>query len=1564
MRLLSFRYVPGGRGVSQRGRGFFMSAWSTLRTAAFAAVAILLISLLPHVCAGQGGKIVSVEIKLEGSGVTEEWLRTTYGYELRVAAGAPSATPTELGIFREWELSKGDKPQAMGGGRMATFQAQTLPYPYGAGEVVYLRWYDHVMSSNPLEGLALRNVFYPVSGVVKFVDAASQATVGSEQQFFHINEPDATKAEVRIPWQNDMIKEDADRAIYTVLNNAGISNQENPSFALPSYSGDLKMVVTLTMAKKAVKKLEFVPNADGVSFDGSARVRMKSPGDKGFMMNQIYHDQDFDADAFYNAYPYPSATNEENAYPEILEGWIMVVEQKGNAVDGVCVDGKYGGRLVKISRRRDGNTPNADAKPVDESWDDFGASPTDSYWLVPLWSDGETIKVKVGPCNAAKLKVHYIESGALYSNLRLWSDAGCTVGIPNEGEVKSGQPIYVTVDVTGLNDCEGPRVLWNVNGSGGRQATASVDGKYSFTPTGNGGEVVNVWVEKETKETKLVYDDAHYSLFDSNGQSKASGSTVACGTKVKVNMKNAAVADGCLERVEVQLGGTVKGSIAWSGSGWQPVETEVRGAEANFAFTRVAKRFSVSWTVGAGYTMRVEAGGSEIANGATVECGSGVKVTVTPGILGQRVLRIKAVGPDLTANGSSTLNISGISQDITAIEVELGPDPSKLTVEVSEEFAGVRVAQVRVYNRTRSKAIWENGAYVDGGRFEEGDELEVSYVPEGGCIDATEVKVEVKEREGGALFKTLKDGDRSMTIPSASKGIDVRVAASGTKRYGMSWVGTNFAVKRQGNTVTSGQQVDCGSSITIVPTLGDCERVQAVKVNGTAVSPDGQGEYVHEVVGTVSSIEVVMGVKTLEVTWSASLGVGVSVGGNSSSPVSASCGAEVRVVLTPSAGDGLVQGVTIGEEGKADATVTKDGASALGFTWEENQPTAGQTTVRWVPKGNVEIKAVSLPRKYRIHFSDGDGYTVAVTRASGAAVTNGEELLEGTQLTVTVEVTNAAKHKVVKVNGDASGITEVAPGRYTYGFSISGETTVRVELGVRKYKVVYAPNTLKVSELKVWAGGWSVARGGVEVSSGAEVAYGSVMYVHVRPAGGAVQGVSRVKVKYKNPALGERDLSVFTDAGEGWYLLDRLEGEVENFEVEVEQLNAGDVYVVYGSAALGGEEERPSGPKGIVRWRKGGADLDAGKKQKVKVSDALKWVLSAAPGVEDGKLRAVCLVVNRQYVAPFMAGERDKDMKLEDVLPAGLLADVQAFRVTTLRLETYVSVLLDARPQLVLTVRKPVLGELEVTMPGAGGAPLDYEVGYKVSGGTTVTVKALAQSPMVLKEARAGVVNLGLTLGEQKQYQLPEYDAASENGNRIPFFAAFARSETADNCLLKLEVNDAEAGSLSAMRRGEALENGKEYQRGLSVEIVVQAKDGYFLKSVRQGGAIVFENTQMDTTQLVRTIPMSLPGGTLFIQAEFAKISKRGVLNGVLAGEAFRELTLSPNPTDGVVEVRGATGVVGYMVFDVSGRAVARGAHVGDAPLRIDLRSLAAGYYLVRFYGEDQRARVMGVMRR
>ena len=128
MRLLSFRYVPGGRGVSQRGRGFFMSAWSTLRTAAFAAVAILLISLLPHVCAGQGGKIVSVKIKLEGSGVTEEWLRTTYGYELRVAAGAPSATPTELGIFREWELSQGDKPQATGGGNMATFKSRTLPY--------------------------------------------------------------------------------------------------------------------------------------------------------------------------------------------------------------------------------------------------------------------------------------------------------------------------------------------------------------------------------------------------------------------------------------------------------------------------------------------------------------------------------------------------------------------------------------------------------------------------------------------------------------------------------------------------------------------------------------------------------------------------------------------------------------------------------------------------------------------------------------------------------------------------------------------------------------------------------------------------------------------------------------------------------------------------------------------------------------------------------------------------------------------------------------------------------------------------------------------------------------------------------------------------------------------------------------------------------------------------------------------------------------------------------------------------------------------------------------------
>ena len=1540
-----------------------MSAWSTLRTAAFAAVAILSISLLPRVCVGQGARIVSVEIKLAGPDVTEGRLSTSYGYELRVEAGAPSTTPTELGIFCGWELSQGDKPLASRGVNKATFKPRTLPYSYGAGEVVYLRWYDHVMSSNPLDGEALKNIFYPVSGVVKFVDATSQAVVGSEQTFFQINEPDATKAEVRIPWQNGMIKEDADRAIYTVLNNAGISNQENPSFALPSHSGDLKMVVTLTMAKKAVKKLEFVPNAEGVSFDGSARVRMKSPGDKGFMMNQIYHNQDFDAGAFYNAYPYPSATNEENTYPEILEGWIMVVEQKGNAVAGVCVDGKYGGTLVKISRRRDGSAPNVDAKPVDRSWDDFGASSTDSCWLVPLWSDEETIKVKVGPCDVAKLKVHYSESGALYSNLRLWSDAGCTVGIPNEGMVKSGQPIYVTVAVIGLSDCEGLRVQWNVKDSGGGQATASADGKYSFTPTGNEGDVVNVWVSKETKETRLVYDDTLYSLSDSNGQLKANGSTVMCGTKVKVNMKNATMADGCLERVKVQLGGTEKGSIAWSGSEWQPVETEVRGETANFAFTRVAKRFSVSWTVGAGYTMKVEAGGSEIPNGATVECDSGVKVTVTPDTPGQRVLRIEAVGPNITENNSSTLTINSVSQDITAIEVVLGPDPSKLTVVVSEEFAGARAAQVRVYNRTRNKAIWENEVYVDGGRFEEGDELEVSYVPEGGCVDASEVKVDVTEREGGASLKTLKDGDRSVTIPSASKGIDVRVTASGTKRYGVSWSGTNFEVKQQGNgVVTSGQQVDCGSSITIVPALGACERVGEVKVNGAAVSPDGQGRYVHEVTGPVSSIEVVAVVKTLEVSWGASLGVGVSVGGNSSSPVSTPCGAEVSVVLTPNAGDGAVQGITIGEEGKADATVTKDGASALGFTWEENQPTAGQTTVKWVPKGNVEIKAVSLPQKFRIHFSNRDEYTVAVTRAGGAAVTDGEELLEGTQLVVKVKVTNVSQHEVVKVNGDTNVIKKVDLGEYTYRFSISKDTRVSVELGVRKYKVVYAPNALKVSELKVWAGGWSVARGGVEVSSGAEVAYGSVMYVYVRPAGGAVQGVSRVKVKYKT--LGERDLSVFTDAGEGWYLLDRLEGEVENFVVEVEQLNAGEVYVVYGSAALGGEEERPFGRKGVVRWRKGGADLDAGKKQKVKVSDALKWVLSAAPGVEDGKLRAVCLVVNRQYVAPFLAGERDKDMKLEDVLPAGLLADVQAFRVTTLRLETYVSVLLDARPQLVLTVRKPVLGELEVTMPGAGGAPLDYEVSYKVSGGTTVTVKALAQSPVVLKEAHAGVVNLGLTLGEQKQYQLPEYDAASENGNRIPFFAAFARSEAADNCLLKLEVNDAEAGSLSAMRRGEALENGKEYQRGLSVEIVVQAKEGYFLKSVRQGGAIVFENTQMDTTQLVRTIPMSLPGGTLFIQAEFAKISKRGVLNGVLAGEAFRELTLSPNPTDGVVEVRGATGVVGYMVFDVSGRAVARGAHVGDAYLRLDLRSLAAGYYLVRFYGEDQRARVMGVMRR
>lgn len=1547
-------------------------------------VAVAMLLLSPLFALGQGDKKIQFEFKLidEANNVVEP---KQYAYEFRVGVrgAGTSIWPRYVGAYRAWEttdgyyLAKAETEDAP-----LTFYPGILPIKCSAGDEVFIDWYDHVMTVvknvNEMGGDWEGIIYYPKEGRVTIKKGNGVPYAGySDKSFSGPVVKGALDAEVRIPWQH---VKDVDKEIYTVLNKA-VGDNDNFSFTLPSDLEDnSKVEVTLIMAKKKWKTLKFTPNKEGKTFDGSMRVRMKSPGDDHFMMN--YLKEQFDSririasGPFYEAYPYPSKTfkdpKSKNAdreghpitdTPLMLEGTLMVVEARSWAKDGVCVDNKWNARSVKLANPGDVTQISLG------SVGDDGQAHSGDYWLVPLWSEGDVVEVMPGPCPGAMLKISYKSAGIGYTGLQLYRDEECSEEVKDGGEVESGHPLYGRCNPSLADPCKALRVRWRIAPSGPWQERGLVKaGKFSFTPKGDKGKTIEVELQQEDKETVLHYDADNYQV-ECNGALKNDREKVPCGSTVKVDRKGVLAAGACYDRVAVKVNGTPQGEIVWDATGeqWKGINVNVDGSEANFSFKPIENKYKVSWNVAAdaGYTLEVKVVGaaSGIGNGGSVDCGSPLEITVTPGISGRKVLSIEAVGPTgLTVarvEGSNTLSIPRLEHDIAAINVQLGADPNGLTVNVDEKLDDLKVADITVLNVTRGESIlWKNGKLENDGRFEEGDELKVSYKA-AQCIDDSQVQVEVRERDGNVI-KVLKIPDHEVVIPEAKKGIDVKVTTGGELQYQVKWDKPGFKVRKGGVDLTSGGSVACGSSIEIVPDPPACKLVEEVKVNGKTVDSSQDGKYLHEVKEKVDSIEVTWKPKTIRVTWDDVTNVDVEVKG-----ATVNCGEELTVVFKPkAAGDGAVQAVMIAEEGKGDVTLTPN--SHAGYTWEGNKPKAGQTTVKWSPEGNVTIKSVALPEKYTIKYENGQGYTVKVVDRDGNLVDSGSKVLGG-ELTVKVTVANPAGSKVVKVNGDENVKRGTTNGEYTYTFTITKDTEVTVELGKRKYKVSYVQSA-DVKEMKVCEGD----RSGSEIVSDSEVEYGRAIYVYVaveKKQGSAVQGVKSVTVKYKN--LSDQSLDV---DGDGWYKLGKLEGEIVGIDVIVEKLKPGEVLIVYSKEAQGGEGEQPYGAKGIVTWKdKDGQPIAAGQKKKVNVSDSITWSLEAT-GVEDSKLIAVCLAVNRGYAQPLEGTDREKAYRsLGELLNLveGLKDKVMAQEVTEVKLETYVTVKLDQKPLLVITVRKPQLGgDLKVIMPGAGGAWLEYDKSYRVSGEgkTEVTLKAEAKSPVVLKEIYVeGKERLGLTKEMESTYKLPPYDLASTNGNRLTFYAIFAQ-EDADNCLLTLQANPPEGGAVTALRKSnkEELSSGQQYQRELDVEVRVQAKEGYYIKSVIQNGSELYGNVQSDTTKVMYSFPIKLPAKKLLVQADFSPIprgGKEGKTNAVESA-ALRGVEIYPNPTDGAIEVRGASGVARYAVYDVTGREMLGGVHDGGAQLRIDLGMLASGFYIVQLRSADGGMRAEGVLRR
>lgn len=1523
-------------------------------------------------------------------------LKSTYGYEVRVAIGKQGSY-REVGSFRETRGDRADDFQTPSGS--AAVQYHAFGKEYREGDEIQLRWYDHVYNSVKRSKNNIKDLLYPSKVDVVVKDGGGKELYKETVFDLGGSGGGAAAAEVRIPWQYSKVTAaDADAPIFTALNKSGKEANVNPSFVLPIPKGggkDIKIELAIGMSHKTVRSLEFAENSNGKSFDGSARVRMKSPGDKGFWNHSVKRIGESPSGSafgqFFDAYPYPNTDGKIEIKKNMLvEGWILVVEARNVAKDGVCVGGMYGGRKVQIkqpvkSGTSMGAAKNGKCSASEPNWDGYSGE----YWFVPLWVDGadlDAIKVMPGPCPGAMLEVEYSATGDGYKDLKLFKDEECLQSVPSGSKVESGRTLYATLMPEGGSGCKEIKLLWSVDGKPveGNECNVVEKGKkYSFVPQGKQDKKVKVWGKTETKKITLSYEAAGYEIkHGANLLSK--GAQVDCGARVTIRRESKAGDPGCMASVDVYVNGDKKGTITWSGSGWTPCEVEVEGdadSKAAFIFQEIVRQYTAKWSDQPGkYKLHVYKGPEnseeEVTNGSQVGCGSRVRILVEldAAMAGRPVRGITAKDDNQneihgTFDGGSTLIIDALSKSIDAVEVELGADPKGLTVIVDESAGGVKLVDVEVVNATQGTTIWQGGKYGAGdGRFAEGDDLEVKFNGVETCY--SDVVVEVRKRNTNKdLIAELQVG-KSCTINGAREGVDVTVKQGWKKKqFEVEWQNAtppNFKVQQGGKALVSGAMADCGSSIEIVPELGGCKGVQEVKVNDKTVSKNTDGKYILELQEAISKIEVTDQDKTLTVEWG-SLPVEVKVNGNGTSPVSVKCGDILRLTLEPDKAAGSVLEVVLEEEGKSSVTLKKGGAPS-GYTWEVDA-NSGAVTITWTPTGNVKIAKVVLPSMCKITYAkDLDRYTVSVAKrgAPNAALKEPIEVPSGTELLVTVKVANPAQYKVEKVNcGDAAVAegTKKGPVEYSYTFTVKADTEIVVVLAGQKYKVEYSPAGGDVAVKEVWQNGKGNAGGGEVVATGGEVNYATILYVRAEAAktSAAVQGVEKVEVRYKGGTLVE-----LISEGEGWYRLkDGVVKEVEEIVVTVQKLAPGEVFVVYGGETKGAEEFSPYGQaKGAVRWSCGGRPLEAGKRNKVRVSDAFKWELVSANGVSLDDLVPMCLTVNRQYAWPFTGGEKRKEFtSMEEFLPAPIKEAVGRQAITELRLDTYISLSQSAMEYLVLYVQDPKpLGDLEVIVKG-GSTGLNYGESYLLTGGGTLRVKAKAHPPVQLQRAFLGEQDLGLTLEEEKEVQLPAYDKASATGNRLTIGAIFTQAAH-DECLLTLNVNDAAGGELTVWRGTERLESGKYYQRAVRVSVKVQARPGYFLQQVEQNGLKVYENAQRDTLVQSHQYELDLPATAATIVAYFEKSSRRKPQPSAVDEAIWQGVSMYPNPSDGEVHVDGASVVSRYAVYDVAGREVIRGEHDGSVAFSIDFRALSSGYYIVRLYSLEGETMSRGVIRR
>ncbi|NLI71363.1 MAG: T9SS type A sorting domain-containing protein [Bacteroidales bacterium] len=321
----------------------------------------------------------------------------------------------------------------------------------------------------------------------------------------------------------------------------------------------------------------------------------------------------------------------------------------------------------------------------------------------------------------------------------------------------------------------------------------------------------------------------------------------------------------------------------------------------------------------------------------------------------------------------------------------------------------------------------------------------------------TQVTVEAVPEEGYELRSLIHNGNliqnnQTHTLTAAAEF----AALFGKKKYAVTFTqpeGGTLKVLNGTTEITSGTEVEHGTTLTVQCTPDDAHVLSSIQVNGAAIT-DNQ-----VVVIAPTTIAAQLTKKKYPITFTQTAGGTFKVLSNGTEITSGTeveHGTLLTVEVTPNSGYRLLSIQANGEE---------------------------VVNNQFIVTSATEITAALLRAKYAVHFSQPAGGTLKVL-SGDVEITSGTMVEAGSKIAV----------QVVPVSGYS------LVGIYANGTAITGNE-IRVDQAV-EISAVLSTVKYKISFTQPVGGTLKVMNGLTEVKSGDEVRYGTLLTVEVTPNSG------------------------------------------------------------------------------------------------------------------------------------------------------------------------------------------------------------------------------------------------------------------------------------------------------------------------------------------------------------------------------------------------------------------------------------------------------------------------------